>query len=60
MARRNTEAEVTYVCSNWDCGEDWLVEGRYDAEGDFEPTDEDNTNCPECGNVGEFREEHNG
>ena len=54
MAKVRREAEAVYVCS--ECEFDWKVEGRWTADGDFEPNDEDNTNCPECENVGEYRE----
>ena len=54
MSRSRREAEATYFCES--CEESWDVEGRFDADGDFQPTDEDETNCQECDGVGEFQE----
>jgi hypothetical protein len=58
VTRVRREAEATYVCPDQEeCGYEWKVEGRYTAEGDFEPNDEDDTNCPECDSVGEYRDD---
>jgi DNA-directed RNA polymerase subunit RPC12/RpoP len=54
MTKRNTEGEGDYVCP--ECGEEWKVEGRWDAEGDFEPINYSAINCPECDNVGDYQE----
>lgn len=53
MARRKIEQEVEFICTSEEEGaceapETWLVSGRFNAEGNFEPDDEVNLSCPEC------------
>lgn len=58
MSQRNVEASEEFVC-NGECGDDmtWIVEGRFNAEGEFEPINIDDCgsdmDCPECGERGE-------
>lgn len=52
MTRREVEnVEALYGCLSG-CDE-WVVEGRLDADGQFEPYDYDNENCGYCGKKGE-------
>lgn len=48
--RKNEDAKVELVCIET-CGDQstWMVEGRFNAEGEFEPHDGDDVLCPECG-----------
>lgn len=54
MSRRNTEAHEEFTCIGT-CEDPpcWLVEGRFNAEGEFEATDDYSIECPECGDRGE-------
>lgn len=60
MARERREATVEFVCIGT-CDEDtrptYMVEGRFNAEGEFEPVNVDemgsDIDCPECGERGE-------
>jgi hypothetical protein len=54
MTDRKTEGEVEFECTNEVCGEmpTWYVDGRWNAEGEFEPNDLESTACPECGVAG--------
>lgn len=50
------EQSVEFTCT-MDCDLTWMVEGRFDAEGRFEPLEIDemgsDLDCPECGERGE-------
>lgn len=56
------EVDVEFVCIGT-CDEKptWMVEGRFNAEGEFEPTSADamgsDADCPECGERGEPTDE---
>lgn len=56
--RKPDDQEVEFVCLG-ECGDEvtWMVEGRFNAEGEFEDASYDehggNTVCPECGEQGE-------
>lgn len=54
MTTRRTETEINFECTNEMCEEmpTWSVEGRWNAEGEFEPNDSDEMACPECGEQG--------
>lgn len=56
MSRRDVEATIEFECVGL-CGEDdaptYMVEGRFNAAGEFETIDEDDMVCPECGEDGE-------
>jgi hypothetical protein len=54
MTTRRTEASVQFECTNEVCDEmpTWTVEGRWNAEGEFEPTDPDDMRCEACEEVG--------
>lgn len=54
MSTRRTETEVEFECTNEVCDAmpEWMVEGRWNAEGEFEPIDTDDTTCSECGESG--------
>ena len=56
MTKRHAETKVEFVCIG-ECQDDdpptWMVEGRWDAEGHFEPALYEETDCPECGEQGE-------
>lgn len=50
MTRRKSEdAEVRFSCSITCAATPWEVEGRFNAEGEFEPFDAEALDCPECG-----------
>lgn len=61
MTRVQREQRVEFACANEDCGgaPTWMVEGRFNADGEFEVagTDEpwmgSDMDCPECGELGE-------
>lgn len=55
MTDRKTETQVEFECTNEVCDEmpNWHVEGRFNAEGEFEPNDPEGVACPECGEAGE-------
>lgn len=60
--RRSEDSSVELGCiSNLNaCEEDpptWMVEGRFNAEGEFEAHDGDDLLCPECGEPGEPTDE---
>lgn len=46
MTTIRREQEVAFRCP-FDCST-WSVEGRFNAEGKFEPVDEDDVNCVDC------------
>lgn len=51
MARRKSEDKVlTITCE--ECSEWWEVDGRFNAEGVFEPFDEEDMECETCGEPG--------
>lgn len=47
-SRRNEDVSLRFSCSIACAQTPWDVEGRYNAEGDFEPFDAEETDCPEC------------
>ena len=54
------EQSVEFVCTSIQCEDDpptYMVDGRFNAEGEFEPTNIDemgsDMDCPECGERGE-------
>ncbi len=51
--RRNEDATVELDCPDDLEHTPWDVEGRFNAEGEFEPFDGDDMFCSECTNVGE-------
>lgn len=55
MSRTTRDQTVEYGCINEDCVDQptYMVEGRFNAEGRFEPDVDDAAWCPECGEVGE-------
>ncbi len=56
MTRVRREQSVEFVCGSMcdhTADSTWIVDGRFDAEGRFEPFDEDDTVCPVCGDVGD-------
>lgn len=56
MARTKREAVVELTCIGECAGMDaptWMVEGRFNAEGEFEPTEVEEMECPECNERGE-------
>jgi hypothetical protein len=58
VTRRKTETAVEFTCiGTCDDAPCWMVEGRWNAEGEFEPTTVDemgsDMDCPECGERGE-------
>lgn len=59
MARRkNEDVAAEFTCIGLcDDPPTWMVDGRYNAEGEFEPTEVDergsDMDCPECGERGE-------
>lgn len=60
--RRNEDASVEFVCiGTCDDPPTYMVEGRFNAEGEFEPTNADemgsDIDCPECGETGEPTDE---
>lgn len=53
--RRSEDARVEFGCIGL-CEDDsptWMVEGRFNAEGEFEPFDAGEMDCPECNERGE-------
>lgn len=53
MTRRKTGADVEFVCiGECDQKPTWMVEGRWNAEGEFEAEPEE-MDCSECGERGE-------
>ncbi len=50
--RREQDVELTCIgtCEDPPC---WMVEGRFEANGSFMPSDVDDMVCPECGERGE-------
>jgi len=57
LTRRKAETSVEFECVG-DCATDdealtWPVAGRWNADGDFEPTEPDDMNCDTCGIEGE-------
>lgn len=50
--RRNEDVEVEFACDITCAAGTWMVDGRYNAEGEFEPFDEEDTDCPVCGESG--------
>lgn len=58
MSRRNVEATEEFECvGTCDDPPTWMVEGRFNVEGEFEPLEYDDMgsdmDCPECGERGE-------
>lgn len=57
---KSREATIEFVCAG-ECDEDdrptYMVDGRFNADGEFEPWSVDDTGsdmeCPECGERGE-------
>lgn len=62
MSRVQREQHVEFVCTGL-CEDPptYMVEGRFNAEGEFEPTSADemgsDMDCPECGERGEPTDE---
>lgn len=56
MSRDNREQAVEFTCVNA-CDITWMIDGRFNASGEFEPEDLDDLgsdmDCPECGDRGE-------
>lgn len=54
MSRRNAESTEEFECIGL-CEDPptWMVEGRFNAAGEFEAIEEEETHCPECAEVGE-------
>ena len=54
MARRLEEGSVEFGCTGEcsaidpDNAPTWMVEGRFNAGGEFEPVDTDELDCSEC------------
>jgi hypothetical protein len=58
--RKNEDVTTEFVCVGIACEDDpptYMVDGRYNAEGEFEPAEIDemgsDMDCPECGERGE-------
>lgn len=52
--RKNEDVSVEFECvALCDDPPTWMVEGRFNAEGEFEPHEEHQTDCPECGEYAE-------
>lgn len=49
MARRKTEDNPLFTCTDACEQMPWEVEGRYNAHGEFESYDHDDRYCPNCG-----------
>ncbi len=47
MTKVRREQEIEFFCPD-DHEDIWFVEGRFNADGKFEPTDDDDTICAEC------------
>lgn len=58
MSRVEREQSIEFTCVG-ECDDPpcWIVEGRFDADGEFTPVEVDDVgsdaNCPECGERGE-------
>jgi hypothetical protein len=64
MTTRKTETSERFTCEHRRCtnmGDVWDVEGRLNAEGEFEPTNHDDMgsdmDCPNCGERGKPTDE---
>lgn len=57
MGRARREQDVEFECSHVCGAASYMVEGRFNADGEFEPTTIDemgsDMDCPECGERGE-------
>ena len=53
MSRMRREARIELVCCNEDCGVTWMVDGRFNANGQFEADDDEYIECPECSETGD-------
>lgn len=52
--RRNEDASIELTCiGRCEDPPTWMVEGRFNADGKFEPADDEETDCPECFDRGE-------
>ncbi len=47
MSRSRREQEIEFYCPD-DHDNVWMIEGRFNADGKFEPTDSDDTMCADC------------
>lgn len=58
MATVRREQSIEFTCiGTCEDPPTWMVEGRFNAEGEFEPIEEDDARCPECGDDAEPTDE---